>query len=334
MAGNRAPVVMFDDPFHRVITHLSATLPMCPNPSTFRFSSALPARIGRCVEAIDQAQAQRFELKYLVSESTARALRQFVRCYLVPDEFAAHSADFAYAVHTLYLDSPELALYAATNGGDRNRFKLRIRFYNDNPDSPVFFEVKRRQNECIAKLRAKVRREAVQPLLRGAWPQLAHLAKPDAKHFFALQEFCRLMRVLDATPRSHVAYQREAWMSPRDNSLRMTFDRQVQCEQQFAATLHASVGDAGAVEPFETQVIFELKFTNRMPDWCREMIRVFGLVRGGAAKYAEGVALMGEHRVSNRGLGVRTSTAPTATPQRRPELMPGAIVHGNTANAF
>lgn len=278
----------------------------------------------RCVDAPNQAQRQRFELKYLVTERTAAAMRQFVRCHLRPDEFAARSSDFAYNVHTLYLDSPDLALYGATNNGDKNRFKLRIRFYDEKPGSPVFFEVKRRRNECISKQRARVQRDAVERLLGHEWPQMHHLAKPDARQLFALQEFCRMMRVLNATPRSHVAYRREAWMSPTDNSLRITFDRQVQCEPQFSSTLRASVGEGDAVEPFETKVIFELKFTNRMPNWCGELIRVFGLVRGSAAKYAEGVALMGEHRVSNCGVGVRVEAVPQAAR--------GILFQGDTVN--
>ena len=290
-------------------------------------ASSTPAdavRILPCVNAPDHAQLQRFEMKYLVSEPIARAMRQYIRCRLVPDEFAAHSADYSYAVHTLYLDSPDLCLYGATENGDKNRFKLRIRFYDNGADAPAFFEVKRRRNECISKLRAKVRRDAVEPLLAGEWPQLHHLVKPDAKQLFALHEFCRLMRHLRATPRSHVGYRREAWMSPGNNSLRLTFDRQVQCEPQFGSRLNAGVNTTNAVEPFETQVIFELKFTNRMPNWCAEMVRVFGLVRGGAAKYAAGVALMGEHRVSSRGVGITTS------PERR--RIDSLVLHGDTVN--
>src|SRR5687768_15610205 len=237
---------------------------MLSTPAVSRLSPAVA--VAPCVQAPDRAQLQRFELKYLVSEQTARAMRQFIRCQMVPDEFAAQSADFSYAVHTLYLDSPDLCLYGSTENGDKNRFKLRVRFYDNGADAPAFFEVKCRRNECISKLRAKVRRDAVEPLLAGEWPQLRHLAKPDAKQLFALQEFCRLMRYLGATPRSHVGYRREAWMNPGNNSLRLTFDRQVQCEPQFGARLHAGVNEGVAVEPFERQVIFELKFTSRMPN--------------------------------------------------------------------
>src|SRR5215217_6859707 len=105
-------------------------------------ASSTPAALAfRWKDSSAQAQLQRFEMKFRVSESTARAMRQFVRCYLKPDEFAARATDFSYAVHTLYLDSPTLALYEATNGGDNNRFKLRIRYYDADPDSPVFFEI-------------------------------------------------------------------------------------------------------------------------------------------------------------------------------------------------
>jgi hypothetical protein len=262
-----------------------------------------------------------------VSERIARAMRQFVRCHLAPDEFAAGSPDHAYAVHTLYLDSPDLALYGATNSGDCNRFKLRVRFYDDHPEAPAFFEIKGRRNESIFKLRSKVRREAVPALLTGEWPALRHLVAPEAKQFLALHEFCRRLRMLNATPRSHVAYRREAWVSRGDNSLRITFDRQVRCEPQFSTKLCTNVGPGDYVEPFDSRVICEIKFTQRWPNWCGEFVRVFGLVRGGAAKYAEGVARMGEHRVSNRGVGL-THVAPTRA------LEPGCLVSGHTVQSI
>ena len=49
-------------------------------------------------------------------------------------------------------------------------------------------------------------------------------------------------------------------------------------------------------------MVLELKSTNRFPDWFRELVRVFGLRQCGAAKYADGVALQGEYRLSPWGL--------------------------------
>jgi hypothetical protein len=255
---------------------------------------------------IDRLQTQRFELKYLISEETAAAARQFVRCYLKPDDFAASKPNYSYPVHSLYLDSPDLTTYQAVQTGEKNRFKLRIRYYGDN-DEKVHFEIKRRMNDCIAKKRASVRRDAVQDLLSGQPPQLRHLARPDPKQFFALQEFCRLMHSIDAAPKSHVAYMREAWMSPAGNSIRVTFDRQVQCEPEFDCNLLTRLDET--VQPFDDKVVLELKYVDRIPNWCIEMVRALGLVRGGAPKYAQGVLLLGEHRVSNEGIGFKLPVA-------------------------
>ena len=272
--------------------------------------------------APDRLQKQRFEIKYLVSEHTARAIRQFVRCHLKPDEFAATLPGYSYPVHSLYLDSPDLATYQAVQCGEKNRFKLRIRYYSDQ-DKAVYFEIKRRTNDVISKIRAKVRREAVQALLAGEPPQLRHLAKPDGSQLVALQDFCRLMHRLQATPRSHVAYAREAWMSPVNNSMRVTFDRAVQCEPEFGGALLTRLGEA--VTPFDAKVVLELKFVDRLPAWCHEMVRAFGLVRGGAPKYAQGVQLMGEHRLSNQGVGLTLrATAPGSVTAPHPtRALPG-----------
>jgi hypothetical protein len=154
--------------------------------------------------------------------------------------------------------------------------------------------------------------------LSGQPPQLRHLKSPDGKQLMALQEFCRLMHSLRATPKSHVAYMREAWMSPINNSARITFDRAVRCEPEFAAPLTTALGEA--VAPFDDHVVLELKFVDRMPIWFSEMVRLFGLVRGGAPKYAQGISLIGEHRVSNRGVGLKLGGARGT---REPITIPG-----------
>jgi hypothetical protein len=85
--------------------------------------------------------------------------------------------------------------------------------------------------------------------------------------------------------------------------VRVTFDRAVKCEPEFSAGLTTALGEA--VAPFDDRVVLELKFVDRMPVWFSEMVRSFGLVRGGAPKYAQGIAVFGEHRVSNRGVGLK-----------------------------
>ena len=100
-----------------------------------------------------RAQVNRFELKYIVNEAQIPGIREFIRDYLQLDEYARPELANNYQIHSLYLDSPDLALCTATMHGHKNRFKLRIRFYDEEPEHPVFFEVKQRLNDIIHKER-------------------------------------------------------------------------------------------------------------------------------------------------------------------------------------
>ncbi len=88
----------------------------------------------------DNLQRQRYEHKYIIREDVALAVRDFVSSYLEIDSFGATQPNLSYPVHSLYLDSPDLRLYQTTINGDKNRYKLRIRFYEDRPKAPVFFK--------------------------------------------------------------------------------------------------------------------------------------------------------------------------------------------------
>lgn len=248
----------------------------------------------------DRLQLQRLELKYIISEEKALAIRDFVQAYLELDEYSANKPNNSYRIHSLYLDSDELTTYWETINGNKNRFKLRLRYYDDQSSSPVFFEIKRRMNEAILKQRGGVRRQAVDWLLAGHLPEPSHVLSDNPKQLVALQRFSLLMQRINASPKAHVTYFREAWVSTRDNSIRVTMDRNVYCSPQFAATLGTNM--ASPVKPFGHRVILELKFTGRYPNWFRDLTEKFSLVRGAAAKYADGVALIGAEQFTRRSV--------------------------------
>ncbi len=237
-------------------------------------------------------QAQRFELKYIISEETALRVRDFIRSYLELDDYGVGRPHNSYPVHSLYLDSEQMRLYWETVNGNKNRYKLRLRFYQDDPEAPVFFEIKRRENDAILKQRAGVRREAVDWVLRGHLPPAGYLVSNDNKTLAAVQRFSKLLKQTDAVPKAHVAYLREAWVHPDNNSLRVTMDREVRCGVETAARLVAEMDKSVTV--FGKSVVLEVKFTERFPRWFGEMARVFGFKQCSAAKYVDGVTLLGD----------------------------------------
>jgi hypothetical protein len=244
----------------------------------------------RPVAVQNKLLASRYEYKYVITEQQARMIHAFIQAYLKPDQFTPPGYTNGYAVHSLYLDSVDLHTCMATRAGEKNRFKLRVRFYDENPDHPVFFEIKRRNNAVILKQRATVRREYADELVQGAAPRTEHLVKPDYKNWCALFEFCHLRDALIARPAAYTSYMRAGYEPPDNNAVRVTFDREIRAGR-FAGTLSAVNVDEWPMIPVPG-VVLELKFTDRFPNWMCELTQIFELQRGSMPKYVECMSLL------------------------------------------
>ncbi|MGA2496229.1 MAG: polyphosphate polymerase domain-containing protein [Tepidisphaeraceae bacterium] len=233
---------------------------------------------------VPQLQENRFELKYLIDEPRANAIRDCVRGFLIPDTHADPNAGFTYPIHSVYLDNPGLSLFNSTVQGHKNRFKLRARYYDDNPASPIYLEIKRRVNDAILKKRAAVHRSCAPGLIHGDPPRVEQLIDSGQhKEWDALQNFCDLRDRLQAQGRVIVSYTREAWVTPDNNSVRLTMDRCI-CGLRFQREF-STAAFASGVRPHIGGVVLELKFTSRFPVWMRDAARIFNLQRTSCAKY-------------------------------------------------
>ena len=226
-------------------------------------------------------QRSRYELKYVIDEACARRVKDFVRSYLHRDAHSIPGMRYHYPIYSLYVDGPGLMLYHATVQAQRNRLKLRVRYYDHEPSSPVFCEIKRRVNDVIIKERAAIRRSSLPRLLNGHHPRREDLLddqKADA--YDALRHFCELRGSLLARPRIIVYFEREAWISPQDDSVRVTFDREA------AATHYCNnLRPSDWTDARIPGVILELKFDDRFPGWMRELVHSCDLHRTPMGKY-------------------------------------------------
>tara|TARA_R100001143_G_scaffold63267_1_gene69258 strand:- start:19254 stop:19994 length:741 start_codon:yes stop_codon:yes gene_type:complete len=235
---------------------------------------------------MEKLQRQRFELKYMISEAKAQQIRFFVQNYLPCDPYGITQPDLSYKVNSLYLDSNDLKTYQDTINGDRNRYKLRIRYY-DYKDSPVYFEIKRRYDKVIRKKRARVHRWAVDELLDGHYPTMDHLVHHSVEQKNVLDEFSYLQNLLITKPTIHVSYKREAYEPLDNNTVRVTFDRQVRSKEVYGKCILSE--ESGSFDVFGDNVILELKFTDRFPIWMQEMTQYFHLRKESAAKYVDSI---------------------------------------------
>jgi len=239
----------------------------------------------------------RHECKFLVSESQAQAVLGRAMPFVGPDPFGARRPDHAYAISSLYLDDARLSLYHETRAGEPFRAKLRVRAYDDEPDHPVFVEIKRRHDRVVQKMRCPIPRAVLPAVLAG---DLVELPGASAERIAALREFQRLVLLRRASPNSLVRYMRQAYVGKGDPELRVTVDRRLCVLPTRSAEVRVA---APGFVPVATQgVVLELKFTDRMPPWMAETIRVCELRRQSFSKYCTSLDALARHGLADPGL--------------------------------
>jgi len=236
-----------------------------------------------------RAIQERFELKYVVPESQARAISAFARCYCDPDPHLVAGED-DYVLTTLYLDSPELHLYWDKKTLRYDRLKLRVRGYGRKADGLVFVELKRRYGDVVSKTRTLVPRDR--------WAGLVEEPTAFDRTAWAgdggdvVEDFCLQCVRYRARPIIVLRYDREPLMGRFDPEIRVTFDRGIRFCRTGSLELPAGddrylplVFNAG-VWTEEPLVVLELKFTWSFPRWMQDLVERFDLDRASFSKYS------------------------------------------------
>lgn len=257
----------------------------------------------------NQVQPIRREFKFEVTEGLASEIKRYLGTSLQRDAQCGAGGELGYQVCSVYVDSSNAILCGQTLKGHRNRFKLRVRIYDDNPEHPAFVEIKRRDGHVVKKQRAMVDRQAATQILAGerrAYLPLAEgsfgNANPFRKEWLALNEFRRLQDAIGGIGTTYVSYVRDAYVSPDGMEWRATFDRSLKASP-YRIGERISIPSDGLPVMKDRMVVFELKFTNRFPRWMEDLVRIFDLSAVSYPKYVNCVeALQGGVRsASSRG---------------------------------
>jgi len=233
----------------------------------------------------DRTLGCRHELKYHIAESKAVAVARFVSPFLQLDRYCKLQRSGDYPIVSLYVDSEDLQLCRESLRGHKNRFKLRIRSYTDDPDYPRFFEIKRRLNTIIIKSRARVMDYDVPALLAGrSLPPQDYTA--DVK---TIDQFQFYMNSIRARPAILVRYMRQAYEGDSHNRVRVTFDRHL--AYNVTRLPEVRLGGSGwRQNPYTVNgVVLEIKYTGHFPVWLSEMVRYFDLRQQSISKYASSI---------------------------------------------
>lgn len=229
---------------------------------------------------------QRYELKYTVTESLARAIREYIQPLFSLDRHA--SADQGgYIVNNIYMDTPGLRFYYDTRFRKLTRFKPRLRYYGTRVEPFVVLEVKHRHNMVSWKTRQRIP--------PSAWPGVLEASRSERTEpaFTRLEEtFEQVVHLYCALPVLHVRYFREPYVSEIDEYGRITFDRALRYRLAHGSyDLHSSdhdmiyYDDPVTAQWDDSPVVLEIKTSPFVPFWTTDVIQRFSLVQRGYSKY-------------------------------------------------
>lgn len=245
---------------------------------------------------VDTVMGCRYELKYYVTESKAQAVMAFVRTLLPVDKYSEKLGG-AYPISTLYLDSHNLQLCRESIEGHKNRFKLRIRSYTDDPSYPCFLEIKRRMNGICMKDRARMSPLRLPELFSGTY------CDETGESDHAFNQFMLYLKTINAGPMMKVRYNRFAFEGKGKNRVRVTFDRQIACKA--VTTPDVTLNGSGWQLHPGTGVVLEIKFTDKYPQWLHQLVSMFGLQRQSFSKYARSMEQSGMLRFCGPQVPIR-----------------------------
>ena len=247
--------------------------------------NSIPLGEATVVQAASIEIPDRYELKYLISESKVEAVRRAIAPYCVLDPYSACAPNHEYGIQSLYLDTEMRDLYRISRERSGRRWKARVRRY-DGSDT-VFLEVKNKDNDMVRKSRAKIPAEG--------WVERVH-GPLQAEASRAERQFCQRLERHHLIPMVMVRYMREAWMSTVDSYARVTFDRQVVCQPWSEWSLDADPRNWLALDSSKSMlsvpqgVVLELKCLSAVPRWLSNLARILDLQKTRYSKYCKGIA--------------------------------------------
>jgi len=227
----------------------------------------------------------RLEYKFLVKNEDLNRLRKKILPFVSMDEYIKEESGNDYTVRSIYFDSSHFNFYHEKIDGIKIRKKLRIRSYDNLTDNNlVFLEIKNKYDNFIGKNRAPIQYHNLSNLLRTKSIETYALTNNGyANSLKDGEKFFHHILRSDLKPTILIVYEREAFQSKFDNSLRITFDKNLRFYDQ--PKINNLYKDTDLEYAIPNHFVLEIKFNNGYPRWLREIVQEFNLIRRSVSKY-------------------------------------------------
>jgi len=238
----------------------------------------------------------KFEYKYIVPIERLPELRTLISPFMVADTHMNMGGPEGYTVRSIYFDTFQYDDYYEKISGIKIRKKIRIRGYNgQNHKNIVFLEIKRKNEKRVRKHRAPVKFKNLKNLLiSGDTERFVLTIKGFKDAIEDSRQFLFHMYKKSLRPVVLVIYEREAYHGTFDNSMRITFDKNLR------STIHPDIQELYQEEHIKYSIpnhfVLEVKFFNIFPSWLKPVIASLNLRLQAFSKYT---TCVDEHNAVN-----------------------------------
>lgn len=225
----------------------------------------------------------RLEYKYIVPSHKLESLRKLIMPFVEYDPYSNVDESGEYTVKSIYLDTKRFKDYHDKREGVYKRKKIRIRGYNKTTnDSKIFLEIKKKIGSHVYKNRSRILFSELKNFLKHKNLDLIDSTKnrSDAENFLHYYVKGSLNLV------TLVTYEREAFFSKFDKSLRITFDKNIRYKKAENCDILFSEDTDVINSDF---FILEIKFAKGFPDWLQKILQSQNLKRQSFSKYTTSV---------------------------------------------
>jgi len=157
-----------------------------------------------------QSVFKRKETKYVLTKALYEKLVRLMEGKLTVDKYGLQT------VNNIYFDNDSFELIRRSIEKPTYKEKMRMRVYGTpTPDSPAFFELKKKYKGIVYKRRIRT------PLQEVENYYISGIPVEDSQIF---REIDYVYKIKELKPKLYLAYDREAYYGNDDKNFRMTFD--------------------------------------------------------------------------------------------------------------
>lgn len=226
------------------------------------------------VQGVTVIRQFRNEWKYCCSESSLTILEERLAAIMDRDENGGD--DGRYEIHSLYFDDLQDMCARENDAGISERFKYRIRYYEDDIS---FLKLERKE-----KLNGRCHKESWSISLA----EYEKLVNGDANELYwetenpVLKRFCIHCMARGFSPKSIVDYERCAFVEKISN-VRITIDKNISVSDEIGEFLS---GDYLRIPLLEKhRHVLEVKFDSILPGYIRHIITNREFIHTAFSKY-------------------------------------------------